>query len=114
MSTNITMTNAPELLEAWRNTLPGILNEGDSVMIQLDEAEKNRLLIHIDAAGHSAYSFDFSCRYVDDREVKVDLMDVEKAGVHVDEHTEITQSLIEDYVRHIHECTQVLQRITHH
>jgi hypothetical protein len=83
------------------------------VVIQLDEANSSRLLIHIDVAGHSGYSFDFSCRYVDDREVEVQLLDVEKAGVHVDEHTDIIQTLIEDYVRHIHESAQNLQRLTH-
>jgi len=112
---NTTDTKKPtELFTAWNETLPHLLNDGDSVNIQLDEANSSRLRIHINAAGHSGYTFDFTCLYVDDREVKVELVDVEKDGVHVDEHTEIIQSLIEDYVRHIHECTQILQRITHH
>jgi hypothetical protein len=115
MSTNTTITNKPtELFTAWKETLPQTLNEGDSVIIQLDEANSRRLRIHIITAGHSRYTFDFSCLYVDDREVKVEFIDVEKAGVHVDEHTEIIQTLIEDYVRHIHECAQILQQITHH
>jgi hypothetical protein len=114
MSMNPTMTYTPaELIAAWKDTLPQILNKGDSVVIQLDEANSSRLLIHIDVTGHSGYSFDFSCRYVDDREVEVQLLDVEKAGVHVDEHTDVIQTLIKDYVRHIHESAQNLQRMTH-
>jgi len=112
---NTTITKKPtELFAAWKETLPRTLNEGDSVVIQLDEANSHRLRIHIRTAGHSGYTFDFTCLYVDDREVKVEFIDVEKAGEHVDEHTEIIQTLIEDYVRHIHECAQILQRITHH
>jgi fructose-specific phosphotransferase system component IIB len=114
MSTNTTTTNKPaELIKAWRDTLPQTLNEGDSVDIQLDQANSTGLYIHFDTAGHSGYSFDFSLHYVDDREVKVELIDVEKSGTHVDEHTEIIQTLIEDYIRHIHECAQILQRVTH-
>ena len=73
MNTYTTITYTPaELIAAWRETLPHILDEGDSVVIQLDEANSSRLLIHIDVAGHSGYSFDFSCRYVDDREVEAE------------------------------------------
>lgn len=115
MSSNTAITKKPtELFTAWKKTLPQTLNEGDSVIIQMDESNSSRLQIHINTAGHSGYSFDFSCLYVDDREVKVELIDVEKDGVHVDEHTEIIQTLIEDYVRHIHESAQILQRMTHH
>ncbi|MEX1030021.1 MAG: hypothetical protein WDZ91_08250 [Paenibacillaceae bacterium] len=112
MNTTITIKPA-ELITAWKATLPQTLNKGDSVDIQLDEANSTGLYIHFDTAGHSEYSFDFSMHYVDDREVKVELLDVEKSGEHVDEHTEIIQALIEDYVRHIHECAQILQSINH-
>ncbi len=115
MSTNTTTTKKPtELYAAWHETLPRILNDGDSVKIQFDEANSSRIRITIHTAGHSGYTFDFTCLYVDDREVKVEFIDVEKDGIHVDEHTEIIQTLIEDYIRHIHECAQTLQRITHH
>lgn len=112
---NVIDTKKPtELFSAWKETLPQLLNEGDSVFIDFDEANSSRLRIHINAAGHSGYTFDFTCLYVDDREVKVEFIDMEKDGIHVDEHTEIIQTLIEDYIRHIHECAQTLQRITHH
>jgi hypothetical protein len=42
----------------------------------------------------------------------VELVDVEKDGNHVDEHTEIIQTLINDYVRHMHECAQTVKNIT--
>lgn len=101
-----------QLLEAWKRTLPTTLNETDSVTVQADEADEHTVRIHMDTAGHSRYSFDFVCTYLDSREVKVDLVDVEQEGIHVDEHTEIIQSLIEDYVRHIHECAQILHSVT--
>jgi hypothetical protein len=101
------------LVEAWKRTLPNTLNETDSAQVMKDEADPYGLRIHIKTAGHTKYSFDFACTYVDSREVRVSLVDVEKDGRSVDEHTEIIQTLIEDYVRHIHECAQVLQEVTH-
>ena len=61
MSMNTTITKKPtELFAAWKETLPRTLNEGDSVVIQLDEANSHRLRIHIRTAGHSGYTFDFT------------------------------------------------------
>jgi hypothetical protein len=60
------------------------------------------------------YSFDFKCTYLDDRSVRVDLIDVEQDDESIDEHTTIVQELAADYVRHIHECAQAVQSITHH
>lgn len=62
--------------------------------------------------GVKDYSFDFQCTYMDRREVKVELVDVEREGATVNEQSEQVQNLTEDYVRHIHECAQALQRIT--
>jgi hypothetical protein len=58
------------------------------------------------------YSFDFLVTYVDSREVKVNLVDVEKADQTVDERNDVIQNLIEDYVRHLHECAQALHDLT--
>ena len=104
--------DSSELLSAWQQTLPQTLNESDSVVIRLDGSNSQDLLIHIGTDGRSGYTFDFQCNYQDDREVKVLLIDVEKDGVHIDEHTETVQNLIEDYVRHIHECAQILHPLT--
>lgn len=102
-----------KLVEAWKRNLPTTLNETDSAEVRADEAKPNALRIHIETAGHSMYTFDFLCTYIDSREVKVELVDVEKDNISVDEHTEIIQTLVEDYVRHIHECAQVLHSQTH-
>ena len=76
------------------------------------KADAASLRIHIETAGHTKYSMDFHCTYVDQREVAVQLIDVEADGISVDEHTQIIQDLAEDYVRHIHECAQALQEVT--
>jgi len=101
------------LLEAWRERLPQLIGPGDGHAIHLDEANPQRLLIHIAVAGHAMYSFDFHCTYVDDREVKVELADAQQGSKHIDERHETVQALIEDYVRHIRECAQQLQPVTH-
>jgi|SRR5690606_7411188 len=101
------------LLDAWKRTLPETLNPGDSVELFLDQADNDALRIHIEVAGRTGYSFDFKVKYVDDREVEVSLVDAEREGVTVDERTETIQNLIEDYVRHIHECAQALHTLTH-
>jgi len=101
------------LVQAWQNTLPGTLDPWDKATVMADEGVPHGLRIHIDNAGHQMYSFDFSCSYVDPREVAVRLIDVERAGQHVDERTETIQELTQNYIRHIHECAQTLQSITH-
>lgn len=101
-----------ELVDAWRRELPNLLNEGDSVEVNMDGANDQVMRIHIQVAGHTQYALDFTCTYLDSREVQVELVDVEKDNQSVDEHTEVIQSLTEDYVRHIHECAQVLKSVT--
>lgn len=102
------------LVQAWKRSLPTTLNKTDSVEVLADGQNPKALWVHIKTAGHTKYSFDFKVTYVDDRETKVEFIDVEKDNRSVDEHTDTIQTLIEDYVRHIHECAQVLQEITHH
>lgn len=101
------------LLSAWRDTLPRLIGPGDGHDIQLDPAVPNSLLIRIAVAGHARYSMDFRCTYVDDREVRVELLDIQEGNSHIDEREETVQSLIRDYVRHIRECASQLQPVTH-
>ncbi|MBO2946046.1 hypothetical protein JJQ72_18885 [Paenibacillus sp. F411] len=101
------------LVGAWQERLPTILKPGDRAQVAADLANPQGLRIHIEAAGRQDYSFDFECRYVDSREVQVKLVDVERAGVVVDERNENVQGMAGDYTRHIHECAQALQQITH-
>lgn len=100
------------LIEAWRDTLPVTMNSTDTVSVIADESNPKAFRIHIAAAGHTGYTFDFFCTYLDSREVKVDLIDVEKDGMSLDERGENIQKLIEDYVRNIHECAQGVQKVT--
>lgn len=101
-----------QLVDAWQRTLPTTLKAGDQAEVLADEANPNALRIHIDAAGRQMYSFDFQCAYMDAREVRVDLVDVERDGETVDERTEVIQELAQNYMRHIHECAQALHKIT--
>jgi hypothetical protein len=105
--------NQQQLVEAWSTAMPTVLNGSDRVEVKADEANSQAVWVHITTAGHSFYSFDFKCIYVDSREIKVEFVDVEQDGSHVDENTDIVQTLIEDYVRHIHECAQQLHAVTH-
>lgn len=97
------------LVTAWAEQLPIQLHDGDRAEVKADENDPQGVRIHIQAAGHSEYSFDFACTYVDDREVKVELIDVEKGHRTIDERTETVQELVNDYIRHIHECAQALK-----
>lgn len=101
------------LAEAWSRTLPQTLNASDRARVLPDEAEPHSLRVHIDTAGRSMYSFDFKVTYVDSREIRVDLVDVEQDNRTINEHSEIVQNLTEDYVRHLHETAQVLHEMTH-
>lgn len=113
MSQTDTLTIDPgQLLQAWQKTLPTLLNDSDKAEVRADERDPKSLRIHIRSAGHSMYSFDFHVSYMDSREVKVELVDVEKDGATVDENNDGIQNLVEDYVRHIHECAQALKRVT--
>jgi hypothetical protein len=100
------------LVSAWQERLPALMDDGDSFNVQADEGDPNSLLIHFNAAGRQAYSLDFRCRYVDSREVAVDLLDVEQSGIHIDEHSDAVQQLAQQYSRQIHECAQALQNMT--
>jgi hypothetical protein len=111
---DILMIDQNRLVQEWSQAMPMVLNASDQAEIKADAADPKAIWVHIATAGHSDYSFDFKCTYVDSREVKVEFVDVEKEGRNVDERTDIIQTLIEDYVRHIHECAQQLQVVTHH
>lgn len=112
MKTSVLTINAKELEKAWNETLPRMLNSSDKAVVRADEKVPDAINIHIITAGHSMYSFDFRCKYVDTREVKVELIDVERDHVSTDERTETIQTMIEDYMRHIHECAQQLKGLT--
>lgn len=100
------------LLAAWKRTLPGYLGPGDHVTVRKDGTDDHSLAITIEVAGRSGYSFDFKCTYLDEREVRVELVDAEKGDRQADERSERTQELIGDIVRHIHECAQALHSVT--
>jgi hypothetical protein len=100
------------LLDAWRRTLPSVISSSDKCEVNADEADPRAVRVTIHTAGHSMYSFDFKCTYVDSREIKVDLIDAEREDQTVDERTEIIQTLVKDYIRHIHECAQQLHALT--
>lgn len=104
--------NYKQLTSAWTEELPRNLPESDHARVWADEADPNALRIHITNAGRTSYTFDFKCTYADPREVKVELIDVERDDLHVSEQTSTIQNLAQDYVRHIHECAQALQKIT--
>lgn len=101
------------LAAAWRQALPNVVNSADRCTVLPDESDAKALRITIDTAGRQAYSFDFKITYMDSREIKVELIDVEKDNVSVDERTDMIQQLIHDYTRHLHECAQTLQQLTH-
>ena len=105
--------NQENLADAWRQTLPETLKAADRSKVLPDESDAKALRVTIDTAGHQMYSFDFKVTYVDSREVKVELIDVEKDKISVDERGDVIQELIQDYTRHLHECAQALQRLTH-
>lgn len=102
-----------QLVAAWERTLPTTIHEADRAIVKADEASDNTLRITIHTAGHQMYSFDYSVTYVDSREVRVQLIDVERDGRSIDERTDIIQQLVQDYTRHIHECAQALHELTH-
>ncbi|NOU94970.1 hypothetical protein GC093_17330 [Paenibacillus sp. LMG 31456] len=101
-----------QLVEAWQRTIPTVLNASDKAEIKADAADPKTLWVHIVTEGRNGYSFDFKCTYVDSREVKVEFVDVEVEGRNADERTTVIQTLIDDYVRHIHECAQQLHALT--
>jgi hypothetical protein len=109
----VPVINQVDLVAAWQQTLPIYLNETDRVKVTQDEMNPNWIRIHIDTAGRSLYSFDFCTFYLDSREIKVDFVSAHQDHKLLDEKTDEVQELIKDYVRHIHECAQALQKVTH-
>lgn len=101
------------LVNGWQQTLQDILGSSDHCQVLPDEADAKSMVVTIETAGHQAYSFDFKITYVDSREVKVQLMDVERDKISIDERGDVVQQLIQDYTRHLHECAQALQQLTH-
>lgn len=101
-----------QLVSAWQQRLPEMMEDGDSFTVQGDAADRNSLLIHFNAAGRQDYSLDFRCTYVDSREVNVQFLDVEQDGRHTDERSEAVQGLAQQYKRQIHECAQSLKDLT--
>lgn len=99
------------LIEAWNEELPEFLNDGDSSEVTGD-VDPTSIRIRIHVAGRTKYELDFVCTYLDSREVDVDLVDVDQDNRSVDEHTDIIQNMVEDYVRCIHECAQSLKKLT--
>lgn len=112
MTTEQLAVDNKTVAKVWQEQLPSILNEADKCEVIADEGDPNALRVNIVTAGRTGYSFDFKVTYVDSREIEVQLVDVEKDGNHVDEHTEIIQTLIEDHVRHMHECAQTVKNTT--
>jgi hypothetical protein len=102
-----------ELVNEWMTVLPTTLQPTDQARVWADEADPQALRVHIMVAGHTEYTIDFKVTYVDTREVKVELTDVQRGTTHIDETSDLMQNLVEDYIRHIHECAQALQKVTH-
>ncbi|MFT9486943.1 MAG: hypothetical protein ACH0QD_06195 [Tepidibacillus sp.] len=101
------------LAEAWQRTLPQLLHYGDSVEVKPIKGRSNALMIHINVKGRTGYDFDFMCTYKDPREVDVDVINVGTTGLIDDQHKNVAKELIHDYTRHIHECAQAVQSMTH-
>lgn len=104
--------NQAEIVKEWVRVMPTILQSADQTRVWADEGDADAIRVHIMTAGHSGYSFDFKVTYRDAREVNVELTDVQQGTTHIDERGDVVQTLIDDYVRHIHECAQALQQVT--
>jgi hypothetical protein len=106
--------NQEDLVAQWQQSLPIYLNESDRAQVMLDQINPNWIRVHIDTAGRSFYSFDFCLFYQDSREIRVEFISAQKDHEPiVDTETEQVQNMIKDYIRHIHECAQALQKFTH-
>lgn len=102
-----------QLAEAWQQVLPERLHGGDRAEVHPDESDPKALRIHIQTAGRQMMEFDFAVRYLDSREIDIQLVDAERDGQTVDERQDVMQALIHDYRRHLHECAQALHDVTH-
>ena len=113
MTTTASLAVGPKrLAEAWNEMLPQVIDPSDKASAAPDGKDPNTLRIRIENAGRSGWQFEFSCTYVDSREVKVELVSAEQDGEESDERSETAQKLIEKYVRRIHECAQRLKGLT--
>lgn len=113
MSSQAVLTVDPKkLADAWNERLPQVLNSSDKASVEPDAKDPNTVLIHITTAGRTQYTLDFRCTYMDTREVHVEFIDVDSGGITANEGREVIQNLIEDYIRHIHECAQLLKELT--
>jgi hypothetical protein len=101
-----------KLADAWNEQLQLVIGPSDKASVMPDAKDPDTLLIQITSAGHTMYTLDFRCTYVDTREVHVEFIDVDSNGITANEGREIIQSLIEDYIRHIHECAQRVKGLT--
>jgi hypothetical protein len=103
-----------DLVAEWQQALPVYLNESDRAEVTQDQVNPNWIRVHIDTAGRSFYSFHFCLFYQDSREIRVEFISAEKDHQPIiDTETEQVQNMIKDYIRHIHECAQALQKVTH-
>ncbi len=114
MSTHDELTVPQEdLAIAWQRVLPERLHGGDEAKVSPDENNPKALRVHIRTAGRQMMEFDFLVRYMDSREIDIQLVDAERDGETVDERNDVMQALIYDYRRHLHECAQALHELTH-
>ncbi|TVX94996.1 hypothetical protein [Cohnella terricola] len=102
-----------DLVDAWKRTLPERLTQGDTADVYGDGTDPSAIHVHIKTAGRTMMEFDFAVKYVDSREIDIQLKDVEKDGQTVDERPDPIQQLIGDYRRHLHETAQALHHYTH-
>lgn len=105
---NTSKAHSSSLVQFWKSELPKLIKTG-KVEVCADEKCDKSVLIYIEDDGRSHYSFNFRVKYVDDREIDVQFLDVEKAGVHVDEQSDIVQTTVKEYIRSIHECAQIIK-----
>jgi hypothetical protein len=101
-----------QLVAAWQQTLPSTFKSTDKVEVKADLLDQNAFRIHVNTAGHSHYEFEYKCEYVDPREVKVTLLNIQRGGDNILEPTLDIQILSDEYIRNIHECAQALHPLT--
>ncbi|WP_274362419.1 hypothetical protein [Paenibacillus thermotolerans] len=110
--TAVLSVDPQKLADAWNEQLPFVLSPSDKATVTPDEKDSDVLHIHVTTAGRTQYTLDFKCTYKDTREVHVEFVDVDNAGIPANEQRQVIQTLIEDYIRHIHECAQRLKGLT--
>ncbi|MBD2845466.1 hypothetical protein IDH44_09720 [Paenibacillus sp. IB182496] len=101
------------LVAAWQERLPELMPPGARAEVLQDGANSQVLRIHIQVPGHQAYTLDYKVSYADSREIRAELVDVDKHGRAVDVEDGPVQELVRDYMRVLHECAQALHSLTH-